>query len=215
MSDPIRLAVLASGSGTNLQAFIDAIKSGELNAKIALVISDNPDAYALTRARKNKIPAYYVGREKFNSREDYELKMVKMIKEADADLVLLAGFMRLLSPVFLHHFPNRIMNIHPSLLPAFPGLDAQGQALEYGVKVTGCTVHFVDEGMDTGPIILQAAVPVYTGDTRDELAYRIQMEEHRIYPEAVRLYQAGRLKIDGRRVIILPEEECRNETCLD
>lgn len=201
MCDQFRVAVLASGSGTNLQALIDAFESGGLKGLIALVISDNNQAYALERASKHNIPAHYIGREDFESREEYEMEMVKVIKDQQVDLVLLAGFMRILSPKFLEHFSGQIMNIHPSLLPAFKGLDAQGQALEYGAKISGCTVHFVDEGMDTGPIILQAAVPVLADDSRDDLAKRILKEEHRIYPEAVKLYQEGRLKRDGRHVI--------------
>lgn len=205
MCDPIRLAVLVSGNGSNLQVFIDAIANGELDAEISLVISDNPDAYALTRAEKREIAASYVGRKEFASREEYELKMVEMLQEAKIDLILLAGFMRILSPVFVGHFSNRVLNIHPSLLPAFPGLDAQGQALTYGAKVSGCTVHFVDEGMDTGPIILQSPVPVLIGDTRDILAKRIQVKEHQTYIEAVRLYQERRLLVEGRQVTILPK----------
>lgn len=205
MCDSIRLAVLVSGNGSNLQVFIDAIANGELDAEISLVISDNPDAYALVRAEKSGIVASYVGRKEFASREEYEFKMVEILQEAKVDLILLAGFMRILSPVFISHFPNRMMNIHPSLLPAFPGLDAQGQALTYGAKVTGCTVHFVDEGMDTGPIILQSPVPVVAGDTHEELAKRIQVEEHRTYIEAVRLYRAGCLQVEGRQVMVLPK----------
>lgn len=209
MCHPIRLAVLASGSGTNLQALIDATERGEIHGQIVLVVSDKPEAYALTRARKHGIPTEVMVRKDYPSREEFEGAMVHRITSAGADLVLLAGFMRILSAGFLRHFPERVMNIHPSLLPAFPGLDAQGQALAYGVRVTGCTVHFVDEGMDTGPIILQAAVPVLDGDTRDELVNRILVQEHQIYPEAVRLYQEGRLRVEGRKVWILPKEADR------
>ena len=200
MCNPIRLAVLVSGSGTNLQAIIDAIAAGQLNAQITMVISDNPAAYGLERAKAQGIPTQCIVRKNYASREDFELAMVEALQSAGVELVLLAGFMRVLSKVFLQHFAGRVMNIHPSLLPAFPGLDAQKQALEYGVKVTGCTVHFVDEGMDTGPIILQAAVPVLEGDTRDELAARILREEHRLYAEAVRLYHEGRLQVEGGMV---------------
>ncbi|MCK4259564.1 MAG: phosphoribosylglycinamide formyltransferase [Halanaerobiales bacterium] len=207
-SDPIRLAVFASGSGTNLQAFIDAIRDGELNAKIVRVISDKSGSYAFTRAKGAGVPISYISPKEFASKKDYEEKLIEIIKDSGADLVLLAGFMRILSSTFLKHFSDRVMNIHPSLLPAFPGLDAQKQALGYGAKVTGCTVHFVDEGMDTGPIIIQASVPLLEGDTRDELAKRILKEEHRIYLEAVRLYQEGRLKLDGRKVSILEKGEC-------
>lgn len=202
MSNQICLAILASGNGTNLQAFIDAIDNGHLDAQIAVVLSDQPDAYALTRARQADIPHKYIGKGDYPSREAFEMELVEMIKKSKADLVILAGFMRILSVSFLSHFRGRVMNIHPSLLPAFRGLDAQKQALDYGVKVTGCTVHFVDEGMDTGPIILQAVVPVLKGDTRDQLAQRIQQKEHQIFPEAVRLFQQKSLKIEGRRVKI-------------
>lgn len=203
MRNPIRLAILVSGSGTNLQAIIDAIEVGELNAQVVAVISDRADAYGLERAKKHGIPAYYFNRKDFAVREEFEEALARTIQAVGAELVLLAGFMRVLSAAFLNHFPGRVMNIHPSLLPAFPGLDAQGQALNYGVKVTGCTVHFVDEGMDTGPIILQAAVPVLDGDTHDELVARILQQEHRLYAEAVQLFQASRLKIEGRKVTIL------------
>lgn len=203
MCNPVRLAVLASGSGTNLQALIEAIEQGELQAEIVVVVSDKPDAYALKRAEAHGIAVRLVERKSFHSREAFEDQLAECIELAEADLVLLAGFMRILSAGFLRHFPQRVLNIHPSLLPAFPGLDAQKQALEYGVKVSGCTVHFVDEGTDTGPIILQAAVPVLPGDTREELARRILAEEHRIYPEAVRLYHAGRLKVEERRVTVV------------
>lgn len=207
MSDSVRLAILASGNGSNLQAFIDTIVQGKLAAEIVVVVSDNPNAYALSRAKNADIPAYYVDRNGFNTREAFEDKLVEILMGENAELIILAGFMRLLSESFLSLFKDRVMNIHPSLLPAFPGLDAQSQALNYGVKFTGCTVHFVDEGMDTGPIILQATVPVLESDTRDELANRIQEEEHRIFPEAVRLFQQSRLKIVGRKVKVLPREE--------
>lgn len=206
MCDPIRLVVLASGSGTNLQALIDATEQGVINGRIVLVVSDQPGAYALSRAEKHGIPTRVLMRKEYPSREEFEAVLVQAVRAAGADLVLLAGFMRILSASFLREFPERVMNIHPSLLPAFPGLDAQGQAWAYGVRVTGCTVHFVDEGMDTGPIILQAAVPVLNGDTRDDLAHRILEQEHRIYPEAVRLYQEGRLRVEGRKVVITPKE---------
>lgn len=207
MCDQIRLAILASGNGTNLQAFIDAIDRGQLKAEIAVVISDQPDAYALTRARQANIPAHYIKKSAYPSRQVFEQEMVEIINAFQGDLVLLAGFMRILSPGFLAHFPGRVMNLHPSLLPAFPGLDAQRQALEYGVKVSGCTVHFVDEGMDTGPIILQAVVPVLEGDTRDQLAQRIQQREHQIFIEAVRLYQTDSLRIKGRTVQIIDRKD--------
>jgi phosphoribosylglycinamide formyltransferase-1 len=182
-----RLAVLASGRGSNLQALIDAIQKGEISAEIAVVISDKPNAIALKRARKHNIPAITILRNDFPTREVFEEKILEAIKEYQCDLICLAGFMRILSPYFINNAKVKIINIHPSLLPAFPGLNAQKQALDYGVKFSGCTVHFVDEGMDTGPIILQAVVPVLDDDTEETLADRILKEEHRIYPEAIKL----------------------------
>ncbi|MGI6224790.1 MAG: phosphoribosylglycinamide formyltransferase [Peptococcales bacterium] len=182
-----RLAVLASGRGSNLQALIDAIQKGEIPAEIAVVISDKLNAIALERARKHNIPAITILRNDFPTREVFEEKILEAIKEYQCDLICLAGFMRILSPYFINNAKVKIINIHPSLLPAFPGLNAQKQALDYGVKFSGCTVHFVDEGMDTGPIILQAVVPVLDDDTEETLADRILKEEHRIYPEAIKL----------------------------
>jgi phosphoribosylglycinamide formyltransferase-1 len=198
----IKLGVLVSGNGTNLQAVIDRIESGGLSASIACVISNKLQAFALERARKHAIPAIHLGYKGFDSRETYDAELVRVLKEHDVELVILAGFMRILTPVIIDAFPNRIMNIHPALLPAFPGLDAQKQALDYGVKVSGCTVHFVDAGCDTGPIIIQAVVPVEEGDSEETLSQRIHREEHRIYPEAVKLYTEGRLKVNGRQVTV-------------
>src|SRR5581483_1691312 len=185
---PVRLGVLISGTGTNLQAIIDAIERNELRAEIRLVVSNRPAAQGLERARRHGIPARVIEHRRFAAREDFDRAC--------------AGFMRLLSPVMLAAFPDRIMNIHPALLPAFPGIDAQKAALEYGVRIAGCTVFFVREGVDDGPIIVQAAVPVMPGDDEERLSKRILAQEHRIYPLAIRLYQEGRLKIEGRRVII-------------
>jgi len=200
----LRLAVLASGRGSNLQAIIDARCRGELDCTLTCVISDRPGARALDRARGAGVDAVCLRPRMFPTRDDYERAVVAELRRRDTELVALAGYMRLVGPVLLEAFPQRIVNIHPALLPAFPGLDAQRQALEYGVKVSGCTVHFVDAGMDTGPIILQRAVPVRERDTTDSLAARILAEEHRAYPEALRLVQQGRLRVEGRKVRILP-----------
>lgn len=202
----MKLGVLASGRGSNLQALIDSIKCGRLNAQIAVVISDVEDAFALERARAAGIPALYVepGPKKSHLSEEAERGIIETLETFGVDLVALAGFMRILGSGILRRFKMRIMNIHPSLLPSFRGLHAQKQALDYAVKYSGCTVHFVDEGVDTGPIIIQAAVPVLDGDTEDSLSERILREEHRIYTEAVSLFAAGRLKVEGRKVVVLP-----------
>ncbi len=198
----VNIGVLVSGSGTNLQALIDARESGSLPARIACVISNRADAFALERAKKHGIPAIHLDHRSFAGRDHYDAALVNLLGEHGVDLVVLAGFMRIVTPVLLNAFPDAVMNIHPALLPAFPGLHAQQQALEYGVKVTGCSVHFVDAGTDTGPIIIQAAVPVLEGDSVESLSNRIQIEEHRIYPEAVRLFAEGKLTVVGRRVKI-------------
>lgn len=199
----VRLGVLASGRGTNLQAIIAASQKEDYPAEVVVVLSDKPEAMALERARQHGIPAQVVPPREFGSRLRYEEALVRILRDYGVDLVVLAGYMRLVGREFLRAFPDRVMNIHPSLLPAFPGLEAQRQALEYGVKISGCTVHFVDAEMDHGPIILQAAVPVLDGDTVESLAERILAEEHRLYPEAIRLWAEGRLQIEGRRVRIL------------
>jgi phosphoribosylglycinamide formyltransferase 1 len=202
-SAPVRLAVLVSGNGTNLQAVIDCIKSREINARIACVVSNRQDAFALKRAEQHGIPTVIHEIGAYASRRAYDIALVEILRNHGVQLVLLAGFMRILTDEMVNAFPHAIMNIHPALLPAFPGLHAQQQALEYGVRFTGCTVHFVDIGTDTGPIILQAVVPVQDDDTEETLAARIQQEEHRIYPEAVRLFCAGKISVDSRRVRIL------------
>lgn len=202
MVDPLKIGVLVSGSGTNLQAIIDRISDGSLPARIACVISNKADAYALERARNNGIPAIHLDHRPFAGREAYDAALVKTLRDHGVRLVVLAGFMRIITPVLLDAFPLSVMNIHPALLPAFPGLHAQRQAIEYGVKISGCTVHFVDEGTDTGPIIIQTAVPVLDGDTEETLSARIQVEEHRIFPEAIRLFAEGRLMVEGRKVIV-------------
>lgn len=198
---PTAIGVLVSGNGSNFQAIVDALEAGRItNGRIACLISNKADAYALERARKHNIPALVLDHRQYPNRAAYDQALVALLKEHGVQLVVLAGFMRLLSPVMVEAFPHAIMNIHPALLPAFPGLDAQQQALEYGVRYTGCTVHFVDTGTDTGPIILQAVVPILADDTTETLSERIHGEEHRIYPEAVRLFCAGRLRVEGRRV---------------
>lgn len=204
MTAPLKIGVLVSGNGSNLQAIIDRINAGALNAQIACVISNKEDAYALERAKNHSIPAIHIDHRSHPGRENYDTTLVEVLRAHDAGLVVLAGFMRIITPVLLKAFPLSVLNIHPALLPAFPGLHAQRQALEYGVKLSGCTVHFVDEGTDTGPIIIQAAVPVVEGDTEETLSARIQIEEHRIYAEAIQLFAEGRLSVKGRRVTIKP-----------
>jgi phosphoribosylglycinamide formyltransferase-1 len=203
----LKLGVLVSGGGTNLQSIIDHIESGYLPAEIAVVISSKEGAYALERAKKHRIPAYVVKRKDFDSQEKYEDEMIELLRRHHVELVVLAGFIKVLSPHFVRAFPNRIMNIHPALIPSFCGKGFYGEkvheaVLNYGAKITGVTVHFVDEGTDTGPIILQRAVAVEDDDTPDTLAARVLKEEHKIYPEAIKLYAEGRLEIRGRRVII-------------
>jgi len=198
----VNIGVLASGRGTNLQAIIEAIKEGRIEGKIGIVISDNRDAFALKRAKQNNIEIECINFKSFKNREDYDKKIVECLKEKDVDLVVLAGYMRIISHYFIKMYKNRIMNIHPALLPSFPGLRAQKQAVEYGVKVSGCTVHFVDEGVDSGPIILQKVVEVSDDDTEESLAEKILKEEHQIYPQAIQLFSQGRLMIKGRRVFI-------------
>ncbi|MBK5276789.1 MAG: phosphoribosylglycinamide formyltransferase [Desulfuromonadales bacterium] len=199
---PCQLAVLVSGNGSNLQAIISRIESGELNAKIACVVSNTPEAFALTRAKTHGIPAVIHQNNGYTSRKAYDAALVEILRGYEVELVVLAGYMRILSEVMISAFPHAIMNIHPALLPSFPGLHAQQQALDYGVKFSGCTVHFVDCGTDTGPIILQAVVPVFQDDTDETLSARIQAEEHRAYPEAIRLFTGGKLLVDGRLVRI-------------
>ncbi|MBI4611597.1 MAG: phosphoribosylglycinamide formyltransferase [Candidatus Rokubacteria bacterium] len=204
-SEPLRIAVLASGRGSNLQAIIDAIEARRLEASLAVVISDRPDAQALERARRHGVKAVFVDPKGYPDRQAFERALIAMLDEHQVELVCLAGFMRVLTPTFVTAYRHRIMNIHPALLPAFPGLHAQRQALEHGVKVAGATVHFVDEGVDTGPIILQAAVPVEEDDTVETLSARILEQEHRIYPRAIQLFAEGRLEVRGRRVVIRPD----------
>lgn len=196
-----RLGVLISGRGSNLEAIADQIDAGKLDAQIALVISSRPDAAGLQTARQRGLKTASIPSRGLD-REVYDRLLLQELRDSNVDFVCLAGFMRLLSATFIRQFPNRILNIHPSLLPAFAGLDAQHQALEHGVKITGCTVHFVDEELDAGPILIQAAVPVLAGDDVQALSARILREEHRIYSEALRIVLSGRFRIEGRRVIV-------------
>jgi len=205
-ADALRVAVLASGRGSNLQAVIDAIEAGTVQAKLVAVISNKQEAPALERARRHGLSGLFVdpkphaGRP--DSREAYDLALLDVLRRHDVELVLLAGYMKIVTRVLVEAFANRMMNIHPSLLPSFPGLDVQKKAIEWGCKLAGCTVHFVTDGVDEGPIILQAAVPILDGDTPDTLAARILQQEHKIYPRAVQLFAEGRLRVEGRRVFI-------------
>jgi phosphoribosylglycinamide formyltransferase-1 len=202
MTKNISLGVLVSGSGTNLQAIIDNSISGKIAAEIQVVISDNKSALALDRAKKAGIQTVVHPKSDYKTKAEFEAAIANTLKGYNVDLVCLAGFMRILSPKFVSEFRGKIINIHPALLPSFPGLHGQKQAHDYGVKVSGCTVHFVDEGTDTGPIILQTAVPVRETDTEESLANRILTEEHKIYSEAIGLFAEGRLEIQGRRVVV-------------
>ncbi len=197
-----KIAILLSGRGSNFEAIYRAIEEGKINAEIGVVISNKEDARGLLRAKEFGLETLFLNPKEFSSREEYDLKIAEEIEKRDIDLICLAGWMRILTPPFVQRFRNRIMNIHPALLPSFPGLEAQKQALEYGVRFSGCTVHFVNEEVDAGPIILQAVVPVFQNDTVETLSERILKEEHRIYPEAIRLFVEGKLRIEGRRVII-------------
>ena len=197
-----KLGVLCSGRGTDLQSIMDAIGRGEVQAEIAVVLADKPDAFALERAEKAGIPAVCVNRRDYDGREPFEQVLIDELEKAGVTLVVLAGFMRILTPLFVRRFAGRIMNIHPALLPSFPGAHAHRDVLAYGVKVSGCTVHFVDEGTDSGPIILQAAVPVLDDDTEETLGARVLEQEHIIYPKAIQLYCEGKLLVEGRHVRI-------------
>ncbi len=196
----LNIGVLISGRGSNLQALIDASERGEIPAKIAVVISDRADAFGLERARKHKIDAVHVNPKDYKDKNTYELEIVKVLKNHQVGLVCLAGYMRIVGQVLLEHYQGKMINIHPALLPSFPGLHAQKQAVDHGVKISGATVHFVDEGCDTGPIIIQASVPVLDDDTEETLSARILDEEHKIYPQAAKMFAEGKLKIEGRKV---------------
>jgi phosphoribosylglycinamide formyltransferase-1 len=203
----LTLGVLASGRGSNFQSIIDSIESGALKAAVAVLISDNADAYALERARNHNIEALVMKPKDFADKNAYYSHIAGELKKRNVELVILAGFMRVIGKPLIDHYRNKIMNIHPALLPSFPGLHGQKQAVDYGVKISGCTVHFVDEGMDTGPIIIQAAVPSYHDDTEDTLSGRILKQEHKIFPHAIKLYSEGRLSVEGRKVIIKGNRE--------
>ncbi|MDT8395641.1 MAG: phosphoribosylglycinamide formyltransferase [bacterium] len=200
-----KIAVLVSGGGTNLQSIIDSVETGRVKVEIALVLSNKEGVYGLERAARHGIPTVVVKHGEFPDREAFESRLIEIIDGHGVELVVLAGFMRVLTPRFVNHYHHRIMNIHPALLPSFPGTHGQKQALDYGVRFSGCTTHFVDEGTDTGPIILQAVVPILPDDTVGDLSARILIEEHRIYPESLRLWSEGRLLIEGRKVRILGE----------
>ena len=207
----LSLGVLASGRGSNFQAIVDATEAGRLNAAVKLLVVDNPDAFAAERAKKHSIEHLYINPKDFATKDDFFLRIAEELKARGVELVILAGFMGIVRKPLIDAFRHRIMNIHPALLPSFPGLHGQKQALDYGVRISGCTVHFVDEGMDTGPVIIQAAVAVFPDDTEERLSERILKLEHRIFPEAIRLFSEGRLRIEGRVVKIAgsePDDGC-------
>ena len=197
-----KIGVVVSGRGSNLQSIIDHIAEGKLNVEIAVVVSDHREAFALERAAKAGIPTAVVERKGCKDKAEFEDKIDAALRDKGAEVVVLAGFMRILTRHFISRWENKIINIHPALLPSFKGVDAQGQAVDYGVKIAGCTVHFVDEGTDTGPIILQKAVPVFDDDTEETLAARILIEEHKALPEAIQLWADGKLTIKGRKVFV-------------
>ncbi|MDA8174940.1 MAG: phosphoribosylglycinamide formyltransferase [Nitrospiraceae bacterium] len=198
----LKIGVLASGRGSNFQAVLDAIKAGKIKSEIKVLISDKANAFALERAKQNGIEALHISAKAFPSMDEYFVAVAEELKKRDIGLVLLAGFMRIVRRPLLDAFPWKVMNIHPALLPSFPGLHGQQQAVDYGARISGCTVHFVDAGMDTGPVIIQAAVACNADDTEDTLSERILKYEHIIYPEAVRLFAEGRLDVKGRKVFI-------------
>lgn len=202
MARQVSIAVLISGSGTNLQSIIDAVEGKRLDAKIEIVLSNKADAFGLERAKKHGVSTAVLDHKSYSSREAYDQAVVELLQKRSVELVVLAGFMRLLSPVFIKAYSNRIMNIHPALLPSFPGLQVQKKAVEHGVRFAGCTVHFVNEECDEGPIIIQAVVPVFADDTEETLAARILKQEHRIYPQAIQLYAENRLRVVGRKVLV-------------
>jgi len=198
-----RIAVLLSGRGSNFMSIHHAIREGRIDADVVLVLSNKPDAPGLTAARERGLETLFLDPKLYANREDYDQAIVERLRQKDVDLVCLAGYMRILTPVLCRAFVNRILNIHPALLPSFPGLHGRQKAIDWGVRFSGCTVHFVAEEVDMGPIVLQAAVPVLQDDTEDTLAARILVEEHKIYPEAVRLFFEGRIEIRGRRVFFV------------
>ena len=198
----LKIGVLASGRGSNFQAIIDSIETGHIQARINVLITDNPKAFSIERAEKHGIESLVMRPKNYASRDEYFTEITAELKKRDVELVVLAGFMRIVGKPLLDAYPNSVMNIHPALLPSFPGLHGQKQANDYGVKISGCTVHFVDEGMDTGSIIIQAAVPVRDDDTEETLSERILKLEHKIFPEAIKLFAEGRLELHGRKVRI-------------
>jgi phosphoribosylglycinamide formyltransferase-1 len=200
MRKKVAIGVLVSGSGSNLQSIIDQNERGNLDAVIKVVISNIPGVFAFERAKKHGIPTELIDHGKFDTREDFERALIDTLNAYSVELVVMAGFMRVLTPLFINTFHHRIMNIHPAILPSFQGIHAQERAFDYGVKFSGCTVHFADDGVDTGPIIIQSVVPVFDDDTADTLQQRILKEEHRIYPQAIQFYAEGRLEIVGRKV---------------
>jgi len=204
VNNKLRIGALASGGGTNMQAIIDRCADGSINAELALLICNNPGAAALERAKKAGIPTLTIDHRNYADRKAFDEAVVSALQQANVDLVVLAGFMRIVTKTILDAFPNRVMNIHLALLPALPGLHVQKKALEYGAKFSGCTVHFVDDGVDTGPIIIQAVVPIFDDDTEESLSARILVREHQIYPKAIQLFAEGRLRIDNRKVVIDP-----------
>jgi phosphoribosylglycinamide formyltransferase-1 len=198
----MRIAIFASGNGSNFQAIVDSVKLGDLPVDIGCLICDQPGAFVMERAEREHIPFLLFRLKDFNDKAAYEAEIVRKLLELEIDFIVLAGYMKLVGPTLLTAFAGKIINIHPSLLPAFPGKNAIGDALEYGVRVTGITIHFVDEGVDTGPIINQAVVPIIYGEDRESLTYRIHREEHRLYPEVIRWIAKGKVRLDGRRVIV-------------
>lgn len=203
----LTIGVLASGRGSNFQAIIDNINSGFLKAKIAVLTTDNPQAYAIERAKKHNIEVIITRPKEFPDKDSYYKHIAEELKKRGVELVILAGFMRVVGRPLINAFKNKIMNIHPALLPSFPGLHGQKQAVDYGVKISGCTVHFVDDGVDTGPTIIQAAVPVYNDDTEDSLSERILKQEHKIFPYAIKLFSEGRITVEERKVIVKGHRE--------
>ncbi len=203
----LSLAVLVSGSGSNLQSILDKVESGALQARIALVLSNNPEAYGLERARNHGVAVWAASHADFPTREAFDRAMLEQIEKAGADVVVMAGYMRLLSSVFLAEFPERILNIHPALPPCFPGVHGQADAANHGVKISGCTVHLATEHMDNGPIIIQAAVPAHPGESGSELGKRILALEHRVYPQALQWFATGRLRMQGRQVFLAEPPE--------
>jgi len=198
----IKIGVLASGRGSNFQSIIDAVERRYIDGEIRVLITDNPEAYAIQRAENHGIDSVVMKPKDRESRDAYYQAVASELRKREVDLVILAGFMRIVGKPLIDAYPMRIMNIHPAILPSFPGLHGQAQAADYGVKVSGCTVHFVDEGMDTGPVIIQAVVPAYHDDTEESLAERILRQEHRIFPYAIKLFAEGRLRVEGRKVIV-------------